>query len=81
MYLDERSNTLLKEVIGNPEISNARLEKKYQLSRRQISYSFNKINDWLEEKNYPSIKRTKSGKFIVNPILIELFGDKVEPSH
>lgn len=27
MYLDERSNTLLKEVIGNPEISNARLEK------------------------------------------------------
>ncbi|MFD0828895.1 BglG family transcription antiterminator [Neobacillus sp. M.A.Huq-85] len=80
MYLDERSNTLLKEVIGNPEISNARLEKKYQLSRRQISYSFNKINDWLEEKNYPSIKRTNSGKFIVNPILIELFGDKVEPS-
>ncbi|MEK5521671.1 PTS sugar transporter subunit IIA [Heyndrickxia sporothermodurans] len=80
MYLDERSNSLLKEVIGNPEISNARLEEKYQLSRRQISYSFKKINDWLLEKNFPAIKRTNSGKFIVNPVLIELFTETIEPS-
>lgn len=28
MYLDERSNTLLKEVIVNPDTSNIKLEKK-----------------------------------------------------
>ncbi|KHD84714.1 BglG family transcription antiterminator [Heyndrickxia ginsengihumi] len=80
MYLDERSNLLLQEVIGNPEISHASLEEKYQLSRRQVGYSFKKVNDWLSENNYPTIKRTKSGKFIVNPILIELFAEKVDIS-
>jgi transcriptional antiterminator/mannitol/fructose-specific phosphotransferase system IIA component (Ntr-type) len=75
MYLDERSNLLLKEVLSNPEISNSKLEEKFQLSRRQVSYSFQKINDWLEENNYPTIKRTNTGKFIVSPIIIDLFAD------
>lgn len=78
MYLDERSNLILKGVLVNPEITKAELEKKYNLSRRQISYSFNKINDWLEENNYPTIKRTNGGKFIISPVLIELFAEKVE---
>lgn len=78
MYLDERSNQLLNEVIANPEISNTFLEDKYQLSRRQVSYSFKKINDWLDEKNYPTIKRTNSGKFIINPKLIDLLAHKSE---
>ena len=78
MYLDERSNLLLKEIIGNPDISNAKLEEKFQLSRRQINYSFQKINDWLEAKNYPVIKRTNTGKFIVNPTIIDLFSDKID---
>ncbi|WP_046180080.1 BglG family transcription antiterminator [Domibacillus tundrae] len=72
MYLDERSNQILEDVLGNPEISNAELEDKYALSRRQIGYSFTKINDWLEQNSYPAIKRTKSGKFLLSPILMEL---------
>lgn len=80
MYLDERSNLILKRVLANPEITNAGLETKYNLSRRQISYSFNKINDWLKTNNYPAIKRTNGGKFIVSPILIDLLGEKVEGS-
>ncbi|MCM3790677.1 BglG family transcription antiterminator [Domibacillus indicus] len=79
MYLDERSNQIFKEILGNPEVSNAELENKYELSRRQISYSFTKINDWLEENNYPAIKRTKSGKFVLNPVLLELLVEK--PAH
>ncbi|MCM3570412.1 BglG family transcription antiterminator [Neobacillus mesonae] len=75
MYLDERSNKLLKEILGNPEISNFTLEEKFQLSRRQVSYSIKKINDWLESNNYPKIKRTSTGKFIVSPIIIDLFTD------
>jgi transcriptional antiterminator/mannitol/fructose-specific phosphotransferase system IIA component (Ntr-type) len=79
MYLDERSNQILKEILGNPEITNAALENKFDLTRRQISYSFTKINDWLEDNNYPAIKRTKSGKFVLNSVLRELLVDK--PTH
>lgn len=81
MYLDERSNQLLNEVLANPEISNTILEDKYQLSRRQVSYSFKKINDWLDGKNYPTIKRTNSGKFIINPKLIDLLAKKSESTN
>ncbi|MDT8860841.1 BglG family transcription antiterminator [Alkalihalobacillus sp. MEB130] len=80
MYLDERSNLILKEVVANPDISNKDLENKFQLSRRQISYSFTKINDWLKEKNYPVISRTNGGKFIVNSVLIDLFAEKTNDS-
>jgi transcriptional antiterminator/mannitol/fructose-specific phosphotransferase system IIA component (Ntr-type) len=76
MYLDERSNILLKEVLSNPDTSNIKLEKKFQLSRRQVSYSFQKINDWLESNNYPVIKRTNGGKFIISPVIMELFAEK-----
>lgn len=80
MYLDERSNLILKAVLSNPDISNTELENRFTLTRRQISYSFNKINNWLEDNNYPIIKRTNSGKFIVSPILTDLFADKAEKS-
>jgi len=80
MYLDERSNQLLKEVLGNPEISNAKLEEKFQLSRRQVNYSFHKLNDWLEANNYPKIKRTNSGKFIVSPVIIDIFSENINHS-
>ncbi|MDC0703587.1 MULTISPECIES: BglG family transcription antiterminator [Priestia] len=80
MHLDERSNLILKRVVSNPGISNAELERKYHLSRRQISYSFTKINDWLNSNNYPKIQRTNGGKFIIDPLLMELFAEKVEHS-
>ncbi|MED3980109.1 BglG family transcription antiterminator [Priestia megaterium] len=80
MHLDERSNLILKRVVSNPDISNTELERKYHLSRRQISYSFTKINDWLKGNNYPKIQRTNGGKFIIDPLLMELFAEKVEHS-
>ncbi|MCP1447417.1 transcriptional antiterminator/mannitol/fructose-specific phosphotransferase system IIA component (Ntr-type) [Priestia megaterium] len=80
MHLDERSNLILKRVVSNPGISNVELERKYHLSRRQISYSFTKINDWLKSNNYPKIQRTNGGNFIIDPLLMELFAEKVEHS-
>src|SRR6478609_75268 len=68
MHLDERSNLILKRVVSNPGISNTELERKYHLSRRQISYSYTKI------------QRTNGGKFIIDPLLMELFAEKVEHS-
>jgi transcriptional antiterminator len=69
MMLDVRSIHLLREVMKNPNISSKELEKKYQLSRRQIGYSFEKINIWLESKNIPKIERTNNGYFLIDKSL------------
>ncbi|MBA2876037.1 BglG family transcription antiterminator [Thermaerobacillus caldiproteolyticus] len=69
MILDVRSSHLLREVMKNPNISSKELEKKYQLSRRQIGYSFEKINIWLKSKNIPEIERTNNGYFLIDKSL------------
>ncbi|WP_199425892.1 BglG family transcription antiterminator [Thermaerobacillus caldiproteolyticus] len=69
MILDVRSSHLLREVMKNPNISSKELEKKYQLSRRQIGYSFEKINIWLKSKNIPAIERTNNGYFLIDKSL------------
>ncbi|WP_017471570.1 BglG family transcription antiterminator [Amphibacillus jilinensis] len=78
MQLDARSHNLLKEVLNHPHIKSTALENKYGLSRRQISYSFNKINDWLLTKNLPSIDRNRQGMFIIDPILTKILLDQDE---
>lgn len=80
MQLDDRSNTLLLEVVTTPGIKNKDLEEKYNLSRRQIGYSFDKINDWLETNNLPKIERTKKGLFIVDPTLLTSLHHEKEQS-
>jgi len=65
MYLDERSNQLLMEVFKNPMSTTNDLQKKFDLTYRQISYSFRKINSWLKESGYPEIFRDEKGHFIV----------------
>lgn len=69
MILDVRCVQLLREVTENSNISSKELEKKYQLSRRQIGYSFKKINMWLESKNIPTIERTNNGYFLIDKSL------------
>ncbi|RSL30552.1 PRD domain-containing protein [Salibacterium salarium] len=69
MQLDQRSSDLLNEIIKKPGLKSKDLESKYVLNRRQLKYSFDKINDWLKTKNLPKIERTKQGLFIVDPIV------------
>lgn len=72
MYLDERSNALLSEVIKNPTVTSKKLQESYQLSRRQIDYSFKKINDWLEEQGKPAIQKI-NGQYRVEKNVFSLF--------
>lgn len=69
MDLDERSSQILHEILINPSIKNKDLEDQFSLSRRQVGYSINKINDWLTASGLPVIKRTKSGLFLLNKVL------------
>ncbi|WP_394219576.1 BglG family transcription antiterminator [Halobacillus trueperi] len=66
MELNERSNKILQELVVNPRITSTTLEKKYELTRRQLGYSFNKINAWLVSHNLPEIERTRQGQFIID---------------
>src|SRR5699024_3359763 len=54
------------------------LEKEYQVTRRQLGYSFGKINDWLRSMNLPEIERTRQGYFIVDSTLHAKMGNEPE---
>ncbi|MGY4690721.1 BglG family transcription antiterminator [Salibacterium sp. K-3] len=69
MQLDQRSSDLLNELAANPGLKSKDLEIKYNLNRRQLKYSFDKINGWLKTKNLPKIERTKQGLFLVDPVV------------
>ncbi|GIO18993.1 hypothetical protein J18TS1_20930 [Oceanobacillus oncorhynchi subsp. incaldanensis] len=71
IQLDERGNKILKELMINPNITSKDVEKKYDLTRRQLGYSFEKLNDWLKSKNYPIIERTSQGNFIIDKTIIK----------
>ncbi|MDY0393808.1 transcription antiterminator [Virgibacillus halophilus] len=66
MKLDNRSIKILDVLISNPSITGKDIEKKYSLSRRQLGYSFGKINGWLQSNNLPAIERTRQGNFIID---------------
>lgn len=66
MVVRDRNKKILDELISNPSITSTALEKKYDLTRRQLGYSFNKINDWLMTKDLPLIERTRKGQFIID---------------
>ena len=73
MYLDERSSLLLKDLINNPDFKNKDLEEKYGLSRRQVSYSIEKVNGWLTMNDLPKIERANNGFFIISVELLSYF--------
>ncbi|GAB3804352.1 BglG family transcription antiterminator [Virgibacillus kimchii] len=77
MKLDDRSNTILDELINNPGVNSKEIEKKYGLTRRQLGYSMDKINDWLLENKLPVIERTRKGHFIIDQsVFTNFFGNQ-----
>lgn len=76
MQLDSRSRSLFDELMSNPSTTSKGLEKKYGVTRRQLGYSFEKINDWLQAKNLPIIERTRQGYFIVDHSIISNYSNE-----
>jgi len=68
--MDERSVLIFQELIKFPNIQSKDLESKFGLSRRQIGYSFNKINDYLKSGGLPQIEKKRNGRFIIPLSLI-----------
>ena len=65
MYLDSRSYMIFQEIVDNSSATGKGLEEKFHLTRKQLSYSFDKINDYLRDNGHPEIKRLKTGYFMV----------------
>ncbi|HZG71639.1 MAG TPA: BglG family transcription antiterminator [Chondromyces sp.] len=68
--LSDRYNKILEALTSNPSITSTELEKKYNLTRRQLGYSIDKINDWLTINKLPVIERTRKGHFVIAQSLI-----------
>lgn len=67
--IDERSMKLLQKILNNQNTTLSVLERKLGINRRQINYSFEKINNWLSSLDQTKIERTKTGNFIVSSSL------------
>jgi len=76
MKLDDRSNRILDDLLNNPSTGSKDLEKKYGLTRRQLGYSINKINDWLLKNKLPAIERTRKGYFIIDQTVFTNFSSE-----
>lgn len=73
MVLDERALALLRYIVDNPNTSGTQLIEEFKLSRKQISYSLDKVNYYLTEAGYPKIERLKTGRFIVPNAVVNYF--------
>lgn len=78
MKLDHRSSNLFNELLKKPDVTSKELEEKFNLTRRQLGYSFNKINDWIIAKNLPPIERTRQGHFIIHHSIYTNYGESQE---
>ncbi|NUF28517.1 BglG family transcription antiterminator [Gilliamella sp. ESL0254] len=76
MVVDKRIHAVLKALIHNPNMSGVELQSEFGLTRKQLSYTIKKINDFLESSNLELIKRFKTGKFSVPKLVIETFRDE-----
>ncbi len=77
MQLDKRSTILLKELLLFPGIKIKNLSNKLSLSRSQVHYSLEKINDWLTENNFPTIQNDKELGIIVDRSVWERFPELI----
>lgn len=68
--LGEREERILNELIKDTSVTSSKLAKKYNLSRRQLGYTFQKINNWLTESQLPEIERTRKGQFIIDQSIL-----------
>ncbi|MFD1385219.1 BglG family transcription antiterminator [Oceanobacillus oncorhynchi subsp. oncorhynchi] len=64
--LGEREEIIFNALINDTSITSSELADKYNLSRRQLGYTFQKINTWLKDSRLPEIERTKKGQFIID---------------
>jgi len=73
VYLDERGYLVLKTIVNNPSITGKEVEQSLDLSRKQVSYTMDKINQYLADNGLPKIERLRTGKFVIPVPVLEQY--------
>lgn len=73
MELDARTNQLFIEILNNPDETSVSLKNRHHLTRSQLNYSIQKVNEYLTELNLEPITRTTNGHFVITKETIEEF--------
>ncbi|MFW3538108.1 hypothetical protein [Vagococcus fluvialis] len=63
MHLDARSLSILKQAYMEPQLSTTQIAEKNNLTKRQVEYSLQKINSWLESLNLKKSQRIRKDIF------------------
>jgi transcriptional antiterminator/mannitol/fructose-specific phosphotransferase system IIA component (Ntr-type) len=65
---DKRGSSLIQRLLKNPSITTIELSELSNLSKRQVTYALQKINDKLKTLALPEIQRDKKGHFIIDDV-------------
>lgn len=80
--IGKRSLYILKIIINNPYITTQEIQLKTNLSRRQVNYSIENINNWLTTNDYNEIEKKFGGKLVlknnIKAIIKDLLKGNVE---
>ena len=73
MAMDKRVVEVLDAIVNDPSITGTKLEEQFCLTRKQLSYTLKKVNDYLESNHFDRINRLKTGKLHIPRHVIEYF--------
>ncbi|ALR74871.1 BglG family transcription antiterminator [[Enterobacter] lignolyticus] len=73
MAVDKRVVAVLDAIVNDPGITGTKLEERFRLTRKQLSYTLQKVNDYLESNHFDRISRLKTGKLHISRHVIEHF--------
>ncbi|QIQ20459.1 BglG family transcription antiterminator [Zophobihabitans entericus] len=79
MIVDKRIHDVLDAIVSDPSITGVELEAQFKLTRKQLSYTIQKINDYLQSNQFEPITRLKTGKLCVPKPVIDNFRNQQEP--
>lgn len=74
--LDQRGWMILHRIVDEPAVTGKELEQEFCISRKQLGYSIDKINDYLKAIDYQEIERLRTGKFRISSDLVGQFGSR-----
>lgn len=80
MGLDNRSRELLMYLLQHPTHKSSEIMEHFALSKRQFNYSFEKINEYLQDNGIEKISRTKRGISVIPSSVFTRFHEGVSTS-
>lgn len=76
MMIDKRPSLLLDYLLKVKSVNMNQIMDATQLTKRQISYDLDKVNQWLKEKDLPIIQFKGVHNIVVPEAVVEYFSDQ-----